>query len=80
MPYHMDHRFNGMVFTLDQNRKMSGAEYWVGSFPASTMGFFEVELQGGPGKSLAGSAHSTPAAAKASDPVELKVSFKADLK
>jgi hypothetical protein len=80
MPYHMDHRFNGMVFGFDKDRKVTSAEFWAGSFPASTTGFFTVKLEGTPGSSLVGTAESTAAAAASEHHIKLAVRFRADLK
>ena len=80
MPYHMDHRFQGLVLRLDQSRKLIGADYYDGTFPTSTSGYFVVDMKGPAGKALVGSAHSTPAAAAGSHGVKADVTFRADLK
>jgi hypothetical protein len=69
-----------MVFEFDKDRKVTSAEFWVGSFPASTTGFFTVKLEGTPGGSLVGSAASTAAAAQSEHHIKLEARFRADVK
>ena len=70
----------GVAFRLDDKRTLLGADYYDGSFPTGTAGIFALKLDGPPGKTLAGTAKSTEAAAKLSEPVSLSVSFNATLK
>ena len=70
----------GVAFRLDDKRALLGADYYDGSFPTGTAGIFALKLDGPPGKTLAGTAKSTEAAAKLSEPVSLSASFNATLK
>jgi hypothetical protein len=81
MMYRMDKKpLRGIAFRLDDKRQVVGADYYDDQFPTSTSGIFELKLDGPPGKTLAGTAKSTAAAAKLSEPVSLSVSFNATLK
>jgi hypothetical protein len=57
-----------------------GVDVYAGDFPTSTSGLFALKLDGPAGKTLAGSAKATEAAAKMSEPMSLNVSFNATLK
>ena len=70
----------GVAFRLDDKRVLLGADYYDGSFPTGTAGIFALKLDGPPGKTLAGTAKSTEAAAKLSEPVSLSASFNGTLK
>jgi hypothetical protein len=70
----------GVAFRLDDKRALISADYYDGSFPTGTAGIFALKLDGPPGKTLAGTAKSTEAAAKLSEPVSLSASFNATLK
>jgi hypothetical protein len=79
--YREHHVFTALVFVLDKNRKVILAEYYDGGepgprgqFPTQTIGVFDLKLEGA-GKSLTGSAHSTPAMEKATHPMTLDVAF-----
>jgi hypothetical protein len=81
MMYRMDkHPLRGVAFRLSDKREVFGVDYYDGSFPTSTSGIFAIKLDGPPGKTLAGTAKSTEAAAKLSEPVSLNASFNATLK
>ncbi len=81
MMYRMNKNpLRGVAFRLDDKRALIGADYYDGSFPTGTAGIFALKLDGPPGKTLAGTAKSTEAAAKLSEPVSLSVSFNATLK
>jgi hypothetical protein len=70
----------GVAFRLNSKRELIGADFYEGSFPTSTSGIFTVKLDSPPGKTFAGTAKSTEAAAKLTEPVSLSVSFNATLK
>ena len=81
MMYRMNKNpLRGIAFRLDDKRQVVGADYYDDQFPTSTSGIFEVKFEGAAGRTLAGTAKSTAAAAKLSDPVSLSVSFNATLK
>jgi hypothetical protein len=81
MMYRMNKNpLRGIAFRLDDKRQVVGADYYDDQFPTSTSGIFALKLDSPPGKTLAGSAKSTEAAAKLSEPVSLSVSFNATLK
>jgi hypothetical protein len=81
MMYRMDKKpLRGIAFRLDDKRQVVGADYYDDQFPTSTSGIFELKLEGPVGKTLAGTAKSTAAAANLSEPVTLTVSFNATLK
>jgi hypothetical protein len=81
MMYRMDKKpLRGIAFRFDDKRQLVGADYYDDQFPTSTSGIFEVKLEGPAGKTLAGTAKSTAAAAKLSEPVSLDVRFNATLK
>ena len=81
MMYRMNKNpLRGIVFTLDDKRQVVSAEVYDGTFPTSTSGLFALKLDGPAGKTLAGTAKSTEAAAKMSEPMSLSVSFNAALK
>jgi hypothetical protein len=81
MMYRMNKNpLRGVAFRLDDKRQVVGADYYDDQFPTSTSGIFALKLDGAPGKTLAGTAKSTEAAAKLSEPVSLNVSFNATLK
>jgi hypothetical protein len=75
------HVFTAIIFSLDKNRQVFSTKHYDGGisgmrgeFSTSTSGFFDLKLEGA-GKSLTGSAHSTPAAEKATHPMTLDVAF-----
>lgn len=70
----------GVVFRLDAQREVDTAEYFVDKFPTSTSGMFVLAFDSAAGKSYAGTAKTTPTAAKLSEPVNLDVRFNATLK
>jgi len=70
----------GVAFRLNDKRELVGADFYDGDFPTSTSGIFSVKLDSPPGKTFAGTAKSTEAAAKLTEPVSLSVSFNAALK
>jgi hypothetical protein len=81
MMYRMNKNpLRGVAFRLDDKRQVVGADYYDDQFPTSTSGIFALKLDGPPGKTLAGTAKSTEAAAKLSEPVSLDVGFNATLK
>jgi hypothetical protein len=81
MMYRMNKNpLRGVAFRLDDKRQVVGADYYDDQFPTSTSGIFALKLDGPTGKTLAGTAKSTDAAAKLSEPVSLDVSFNAMLK
>ena len=70
----------GVAFRLNDKRELVSADVYEGSFPMGTTGIFALKLDSPAGKTLAGTAKSTDAAAKLSEPVSLSVSFNATLK
>jgi len=81
MMYRMDKNpLHGVAFRLDDQREVVSVDYYEGRFPTGTSGIFALKLDGPSGKTLAGTAKSTEAAAKLSEPVSLNVSFSATLK
>ena len=81
MMYRMNKNpLRGIAFRLDDKRQVLGVDVYAGDFPTSTSGLFALKLDGPPGKTLAGTAKSTEAAAKMSEPMSLSVSFNATLK
>jgi hypothetical protein len=81
MMYRMNKNpLRGVAFRLDDKRELVSAYVYEGSFPMGTTGIFALKLEGPAGKTLAGTAKSTDAAAKLSEPVSLSVSFNATLK
>ncbi len=81
MMYRMNKNpLRGIAFRFDDKRQVVGADFYDDQFPTSTSGIFEVKLEGPAGKALVGTAKSTAAAAKLSEPVNLDVSFNATLK
>jgi hypothetical protein len=79
---HDQHVFTAVIFSLDKNRKVFLTEHYDAGlsgdraeYPTQSLGFmFDLKLEQ-VGKSLTGSAHSNPAAEKASHPVTLDVAF-----
>ena len=81
MMYRMNKNpLRGVAFHLNDKRELVAADYYEGSFPTGTAGIFALKLDSPAGKTLAGTAKSTDAAAKLSEPVSLSVSFNATLK
>jgi hypothetical protein len=81
MMYRMNKNpLRGVAFRLNDKRELVGADYYEGSFPTGTTGIFALKLDSPAGKTLAGTAKSTDAAAKLTEPVSLSVSFNATLK
>jgi hypothetical protein len=73
MMYRMNKNpLRGVAFHLSDKHELVAADYYEGSFPTGTAGIFALKL--------AGTAKSTEAAAKLSEPVSLSVSFNATLK
>ena len=78
-------RFNknplrGVAFHLNDKRELVAADIYEHSFPTGTVGIFALKFDGPAGKTFAGTAKSTEAGAKLSEPVSLSVSFNATLK
>ena len=81
MMYRMNKNpLRGVAFRLNDKRELVSADIYEGSFPTGTAGIFALKLDSPAGKTLAGTAQSTDAAAKLTDPVSLSVSFNATLK
>ena len=70
----------GLVFRLDAQREVDTAEYFVEASPTSTSGVFVLRFDGASGKTFAGTAKSSAAAAKMLQPVNLDATFNATLK
>jgi len=81
MMYRMGgHKFGGVEFYLDAERHVTMANYYAAEdSPIGGNIVFELKLDAGGGKSLSGSASSTPFAAKLDSPVKLEVRFNAPL-
>jgi hypothetical protein len=76
--YRMEYKFNGVAFWLDEKHQAFRTEYYMPAhFPAGASGMFELKLDSTAGKSLSGTAVSTDAAAKQSDPIKLDAKFNA---
>jgi hypothetical protein len=81
MMYRMNKNpLRGIAFHLNDKREVVAADYYEGSFPTGTAGIFALKLDSPAGKTFAGTAKSTEAAAKLTEPVSLSVSFNATLK
>jgi len=73
--------FNGVAFWLDAKREVFRTDYFVvKEFPTSASGLFDLKLESGTARGLMGTARSTPAAGKLSEPVALDAAFHAVLK
>ncbi len=82
MEYRSDHHFGGVCFWLDKDRQVFRTDYYEPGnwMSTSASGIFELKIDSPPGKALSGSAESTEAAAKFSNPVTLDASFSATIK
>ena len=75
-----EHQFLGVAFWIDEKDNVFRCEYYDGtSFPTSTTGVFDLKVARAAG-SLTGTAKSTQAAARLTDPVALDATFNAPLK
>jgi hypothetical protein len=81
MMYRMaGHKFGGVEFYIDDQRHVTMANYYAAEdSPIGGNIVFELKLDAGAGKTLTGSASSTPFAAKLDSPVKLEVRFNAPL-
>lgn len=81
MMYRMaGHKFGGVEFYLDDQRHVTMANYYAAEdSPIGGNPVFELKLDAGAGKTLSGSARSTPFAATLHSPVKLEVRFNAPL-
>ena len=74
--YRNAHGFRGVAFWVDAKGEVFRCEYYDGTdFPTSTSGIFDLKLERA-GGFLSGTARSTQAAAKLSEPVKLDASFR----
>ena len=81
MMYRMNKNpLRGVAFRLNDKREVVSADIYEGSFPMGTTGILALKLDSPAGKTFAGTAKSTEAGAKLSEPVSLNVSFNATLK
>jgi hypothetical protein len=81
MMYRMGgHKFGGVEFYIDDQRHVTMANYYAAEdSPIGGNIVFELKLDAAAGKTLTGSASSTPFAAKLDSPVKLEVRFNAKL-
>ena len=80
MIYRMSgHKFGGVEFYLDEKRQVTQANYFEGDGPSGARTALELKLDSGTGKSLTGSAHSTPFGESMSSHLKLDVRFNASL-
>jgi hypothetical protein len=82
MTYRMFNKnpLRGVAFHLNDKRELMAADIYEHSFPTGTVGIFALKFDGPAGKTFAGTAKSTEAGAKLSEPVSLSASFNATLK
>src|SRR5262245_7051540 len=61
MMYRMrGHKVGGVEFYLDEKRQVAAVNYFDGDTPTGAKGSLDLKLDPGTGKTLTGSAHSTP--------------------
>jgi hypothetical protein len=81
MLYRMSgHKFGGVEFYLDEKRQVAAVNYFSGDTPTGAKGSLDLKLDPGTGKTLTGSAHSTPFGENNSEAhLKLDVRFNAPL-